>query len=324
MKVLVTGGAGFIGSHLVHTLAAAGDTVRVLDDLSSGRARNLDGVTGDVELVKGDLRDPLAVRKALAEVEVVHHLAALPSVARSVADPLGSHQVNVEGTLTLLLEARDAGARRLVYASSSSVYGDTPVLPKHEEMPVAPRSPYAAAKLAGEAYCRAFARVYPLETVCLRFFNVFGPRQDPASPYAAVVPRVVTRMLAGEPAEVNGDGRQTRDFTYVANAIEACRLAAAAGPEAVGEAMNVGCGQRISVLGLVGLVNDLLGRRIEPVFRPARDGDVRDSQAAIAKAGRLLGYRPLVDVREGLAATVNWFADLPRELSNDDHEHAGR
>jgi nucleoside-diphosphate-sugar epimerase len=322
MNVLVTGGAGFIGSHLVHTMAAAGDTVRVLDDLSTGRVGNLDGVTGDVELVKGDIRDPMAVRKALADIEVVHHLAALPSVARSVADPLGSHQVNVEGTLNLLLEARDAGARRLVYASSSSVYGDTPVLPKHEEMPVAPRSPYAAAKLAGEAYCRAFARVYPLETVCLRFFNVFGPRQDPASPYAAVVPRVVTRMLAGEPAEVNGDGRQTRDFTYVANAVEACRLAAA-GPEPVGEAMNVGCGQRISVLDLVGLVNGLLGRSIEPVFRPIRDGDVRDSQAAIAKAGRLLGYRPLVDVRQGLAATVNWFAGLPRELSDHDDQPAG-
>jgi len=323
MNVLVTGGAGFIGSHLVHTLAAAGDTVRVLDDLSTGRAGNLDGVTGDVELVKGDIRDPLAVRKALADIEIVHHLAALPSVARSVADPLGSHQVNVEGTLNLLLEARDAGSRRLVYASSSSVYGDTPVLPKHEEMPVAPRSPYAAAKLAGEAYCRAFARVYPLETVCLRFFNIFGPRQDPASPYAAVVPRVVTRMLAGEPAEVNGDGRQTRDFTYVANAVEACRLAAAAGPEPVGEAMNVGGGQRISVLDLVGLINDLLGRSIEPVFRPIRDGDVHDSQAAIAKAERLLDYRPLVDVRQGLAATVNWFAGLPRALSNHDDEHAG-
>jgi UDP-glucose 4-epimerase len=323
MNVLVTGGAGFIGSHLVRTLAAAGDTVRVLDDLSTGRAGNLDGVTGDVELVKGDVRDPLAVRKVLADIEVVHHLAALPSVARSVADPLGSHQVNVEGTLNLLLEARDAGARRLVYASSSSVYGDTPVLPKHEEMPVAPRSPYAAAKLAGEAYCRAFARVYHLETVCLRFFNIFGPRQDPASPYAAVVPRVVTRMLADEPAEVNGDGRQTRDFTYVANAVEACRLAAAAGLEPVGEAMNIGGGQRISVLDLVGLVNGLLGRSIEPVFRPIRDGDVRDSQAAIAKAGRLLGYRPLVDVRQGLAATVNWFAGLPRERSNHDDEHAG-
>ena len=176
-------------------------------------------------------------------------------------------------------------------------------------MPVSPRSPYAAAKLAGEAYCRAFAGVYPLETVCLRFFNVFGPRQDPASQYAAVVPRFVTRMLDGAPAEVTGDGRQTRDFTYVANAVSACRLAAAAGAEAVGEAVNVGCDERISVLDLVDLVNDRLPRRIEPVFTAARPGDVRDSQAAVAKADRLLGYRPLVPVRDGLAATVAWFAE---------------
>jgi nucleoside-diphosphate-sugar epimerase len=234
-------------------------------------------------------------------------------VARSVADPRASHQVNVDGTLNVLLAAGEAGVRRLVYASSSSVYGDTAELPKHEGMPVSPRSPYAAAKLAGEAYCRAFASVFPLETVCLRFFNVFGPRQDPTSQYAAVVPRFVTRMLAGQPAEVVGDGRQTRDFTFVANAVEACRLAAVAGPPAVGEAMNVGCGDRISVLDLAGLVNDLLGDSIEPVFTPARPGDVRDSQAAIAKAGRLLGYRPLVSIRDGLAETVGWFADHAAE-----------
>jgi UDP-N-acetylglucosamine/UDP-N-acetyl-alpha-D-glucosaminouronate 4-epimerase len=311
MRVLVTGGAGFIGSNLVRALAADGDTVRVLDDFSTGRQANLDGLGGDVEVIEGDIRDPLAVRKAVAGVEVVHHLAALPSVARSVADPRAAHEVNVDGTLTVLLEARDAGVGRLVYASSSSVYGNTPTLPKHEEMPVSPRSPYAAAKLAGEAYCRAFAGVYPLETVCLRFFNVFGPRQDPASQYAAVVPRFVTRMLVGRPAEVTGDGGQTRDFTYVANAVSACRLAAAAGPEAVGEAMNVGCNERISVLDLVELVNDRLGRRVEPVFTAPRPGDVRDSQAAIDKAQRLLGYRPLVPVRDGLAATVAWFAEGP-------------
>jgi nucleoside-diphosphate-sugar epimerase len=307
VNVLVTGGAGFIGSNLVGALAADGDAVRVLDDLSTGRKENLDGVSGDVELIVGDVRDPDQVAAALAGVEVVYHLAALPSVARSVADPLASHQVNVDGTLNVLLAARDAGVRRLVYASSSSVYGDTPVLPKHEEMPVAPRSPYAAAKLAGEAYCRAFPRVYPLDTVCLRFFNVFGPRQDPASQYAAVVPRFITRMLAGEPAEVTGDGRQTRDFTFVANAVSACRLAAAAGPEAVGEAMNVGCGDRISVLALAELVSQLLGKGIEPLLVPARPGDVRDSQAAIDKARRLIGYRPLVTVRDGLAATVDWY-----------------
>ncbi len=231
MNVLVTGGAGFIGSSLVRSLAGDGHSVRVLDDFSTGRPENLEGVAGDLDVLEGDVRDPAAVAKAVTGAEVVYHLAALPSVARSVADPRASHEVNVDGTLNLLLAAVEAEVRRLVYASSSSVYGDTPVLPKHEEMPVSPRSPYAAAKLAGEAYCRAFARVYPLETVCLRFFNVFGPRQDPNSQYAAVVPRFVTRMLAGEPAEVTGDGRQTRDFTFVDNAVQACRLAAEAGPD---------------------------------------------------------------------------------------------
>jgi nucleoside-diphosphate-sugar epimerase len=305
MTVLVTGGAGFIGSNLVRSLLEGGKTVRVLDDLSTGRVENLAGVLGDVELIEADVRDPAAVAKVVTSVEVVHHLAALPSVARSVADPVASHQVNVDGTLNLLLAASEAGVRRLVYASSSSVYGDTPVLPKHEGMPVSPRSPYAAAKLAGEAYCRSFARVYPLETVCLRFFNVFGPRQDPGSQYAAVVPRFATRMLAGRPAEVTGDGRQTRDST----AVHACRAAADAGPDAVGETMNVGCGDRISVLDLVGLINDLLAAPVDPVFRSARPGDVRDSQASIAEAERLIGYRPLVSVREGVAVTVRWFAD---------------
>jgi nucleoside-diphosphate-sugar epimerase len=309
MNVLVTGGAGFIGSNLARALVAAGDTVRVLDDFSTGRPHNLDGLTGDLEVIEGDVRDPLQVRKAVAGVEIVHHLAALPSVARSVADPRASHDVNVTGTLNVLLESLEAGVRRLVYASSSSVYGDTRVLPKDEELPVSPRSPYAAAKLAGEAYCRAFARVYPLETVCLRFFNVFGPNQDPASEYAAVVPRFITRMLAGQPAEVTGDGRQTRDFTYVANTVAACRLAARAGAQAVGEAINVGCGERISVHQLVELVNRRLGRQVEPVFTAARPGDVRDSEAAITKASKLLGYRPLVPVKEGLATTIDWFAD---------------
>jgi UDP-glucose 4-epimerase len=309
MNVLVTGGGGFIGSNLAHVLAGSGDSVRILDDFSTGRPENLDGIAADVTVIKGDLRDQLEVRRAVAGVEVVYHLGALPSVARSVADPRRCHEVNVTGTLNVLQESLQAGARRLVYASSSSVYGDTQVLPKHEELPVAPRSPYAAAKLAGEAYCRSFARVYPLETVCVRFFNVFGPRQDPASQYAAVIPRFITRMLAGEPPVVDGDGRQTRDFTFVANAVEACRLAAQAGPEAVGEAFNIGCGERISLLDLVSLLNDLLGQRVEPVFAAPRPGDVRDSEAAIDKAASLLGYRPLVPVREGLAATVQWFAN---------------
>jgi nucleoside-diphosphate-sugar epimerase len=322
MRVLVTGGAGFIGSNLTHSLADDGHWVRVLDNFSTGRRDNLDDLGGRVEVVEGDVADPGDAGSAATGVEVVYHLAALPSVARSVADPRASHRANVEGTLNMLLAARHAGVRRLVYASSSSVYGDTPTLPKHEEMPVSPRSPYAAAKLAGEAYCRAFSQVYPLETVCLRFFNVFGPRQDPASQYAAVVPRFITRMLAGVPAEVTGDGRQTRDFTFVDNAVQACRLAAAAGPEAVGEAMNVGCGDRLSVVGLVELVNDLLEERVEPVFVPARAGDVRDSQAGVAKAEQLIGYRPRVPVREGVAATLEWFAaNTIRESARHEHRH---
>ena len=310
MTVVVTGGAGFIGSSLVRALLAAGEQVRVLDDLSTGRRANLDGLLGEVELLVGDVREPARTRRALRRAEVVYHLAALPSVARSVAEPRASHSVNAEGTLNLLLAARDQGVRRVVYASSSSVYGDTPVLPKHEDMPVAPRSPYAASKLAGEGYCRAFAHAFGLETVSLRFFNVFGPRQDPASQYAAVVPRFVTRMLAGQPPQIRGDGGQTRDFTFVANAVHACRLAAAA-PAASGEACNVGCDQRISVLDLVELLNQLLGTALEPVFAPPRPGDVRDSQAAIGKAERLLGYRPLVAVQAGLARTVEWFAGVP-------------
>jgi nucleoside-diphosphate-sugar epimerase len=309
MNVLVTGGAGFIGSHLTGSLASAGETVRVMDNFSTGRRGNLAGLDGALEVIEGDIRQRRCVAAAVRGAEVVYHLAALPSVARSVADPRASHEVNVEGTLNILLAAIDAGVRRVVYASSSSVYGDTPTMPKHEDMPVAPRSPYAAAKLAGEAYCRAISQVLPLETVSLRLFNVFGPRQDPSSQYAAVVPRFVTRMLVGKPAEITSDGCQTRDFTYVANVVEACRLAATAGPEAVGEAMNIGCGDRISVLDLVELINGLLGRRVEPVFTAARPGDVRDSQASIARAEHLLGYRPLMGVRDGLAATLRWFAE---------------
>jgi len=308
MNVLVTGGAGFIGSNLARCLAASGAEVRVLDDLSTGREENLSGLNGGVDLVVGDIRDPERVASAVRDVEVVYHLAALPSVARSLADPIATHEVNAGGTLAVLMAAREAGARRLVYASSSSVYGDTPTLPKHEEMPVAPLSPYAASKLAGEAYARAFARSLGLETVALRFFNVFGPRQDPASEYAAVIPRFVARLLAGEPPVVFGDGTQSRDFTYVANVVQACVLAGEAGPDASGEAMNVGVGDRTTLLELIQLLSDLLGTGIPPSFAEPRPGDVHDSLADISKAERLIGYRPLVGVREGLAQTLGWYA----------------
>jgi UDP-glucose 4-epimerase len=308
-NVLVTGGAGFIGSNLVRSLAASGTRVRVLDDLSTGSKENLHDLNGSVELVEGDVRDQAAVRRAVEGSEVVFHLAALPTVARSVADPVTSHDVNVTGTLNVLAAARDAAVRRVVYASSSSVYGDTPTLPKHEAMAVRPLSPYAAAKLAGEAYCRGFANVYDLETVSLRFFNVFGPRQDPSSEYAAVIPKFATALLAGDRPLVYGDGRQSRDFTFVANAVQACLLAAEAGPEASGEAMNIGCGERITILGLVQALNDILGTDIEPFFAEPRAGDVRHSEAAIEEAGRLIGYRPNVSLREGLERTVEWLVE---------------
>jgi UDP-glucose 4-epimerase len=308
MTQLVTGGAGFIGSNLVRRLLAIGEEVRVFDDLSTGSVGNLDEIRADVEVVVADLRDPDALGRAMQGAEVVYHLAALGSVSRSVADPMTTHAVNATGTLNVLQAGRHSGARRVVYASSSSVYGDTPSLPKHEGMPPMPNSPYAVSKLTGEAYCRAFANSYALETVSLRFFNVFGPRQDPRSQYAAVIPAFASRLLAGDRPIVFGDGTQSRDFTFVENAVDACVLAAGAGPDAVGQAMNVGCGERTSLLELLEAIRALVGRDLEPYFGPPRPGDVMHSEAAISKAKRLIGYRPLVGVREGLAETLRWLA----------------
>lgn len=316
MNALVTGGAGFIGSNLVRCLLGSGASVRVLDDLSTGTRENVRDIEGRVEMLIEDVSDPAAVAAAVRGVETVFHLAALPSVARSVADPIATHRVNANGTLNVLLAARDEGVRRVVYASSSSVYGDTPTLPKHEGMAVVPLSPYAASKLTGEAYCRAFTRSFGLETVSLRFFNVFGPRQDPGSEYAAVIPRFVTRMLEGDRPTVFGDGAQSRDFTYIANVVQACVLAAEAGLGAAGEAMNIGFGRRTTLLELIEILGQILGSGIEPEFGPARTGDVRDSLADITKAERLIGYRPLVDLREGLTQTVEWF-DRGRERERE-------
>lgn len=310
MKVLVTGGAGFIGSNLVRCLIASGHDVRVLDDLSTGNRANLSGLDDSIELVVGDLRRDSFLSRATKGVEVVYHLAALPSVARSVADPLSSHEINATGTLRVLTAAREAGARCVVYASSSSAYGNTPALPKVEAMPTQPRSPYAVSKLTGENYCRAFSSVYDLKTVSLRFFNVFGPRQDPASEYAAVIPRFITRMLDGEPPQIQGDGRQTRDFTYVGNVVQGLLLAAESDERANGEVFNLGYGGRINLLDLVGSLNDLLGTQLAPEFTTPRPGDVRDSQASIENATEILGYRPLIDLKEGLQATVRWFDSL--------------
>ena len=308
MTVLVTGGAGFIGSNLAEALVIDGQRVRVLDDLSTGSRVNL---TDDAEVVTGDVRDPATVMDAVGDAEVVYHLAALTSVTRSVRDPVTTNDVNVRGTLTVLEAARQAGVRRVVYASSSSVYGDTEVLPKHEGLPANPVSPYGVSKLAGEAYCRDFTRVHGLETVALRFFNVFGPRQDPRSEYAAVIPRFIPRMLAGEPPVVFGDGEQTRDFTFVDDAVTVCLSAADAGPDASGEAINVSGGGRISILDLIGLLNRVLGTKVAPEHERPRPGDVRHSHADLGKAERLLGYRPSVPIEEGLARTAEWFDGRP-------------
>ena len=307
-KVLVTGGGGFIGSNLASTLVQAGHQVRVLDDWSTGTPDNLAGLEASVDVLEVDVRDPQAVARAVSGIDVIYHLAALPSVARSIANPHSSHEVNATGTLVVLAAARDAEVRRVVYASSSSIYGDNPVLPKHEGMPVNPMSPYAASKLAGESYCRAFTRSYGLETVALRFFNVFGPRQDPQSQYAAVIPRFITRMLSGAPPEIFGDGTQSRDFTFVASAVDACIRAGESPAEAAGEALNIGCGGRITLLEIVDALNDLLGTSLEPVFCSRRDGDVMHSQADIGRAKDLLGYQPVTSFREGLTRTVEWFA----------------
>jgi len=308
---LVTGGAGFIGSHLVEALLAAGHQVRVLDDFSTGKRQNLAGTAARLEVIEGDIRDPAAVAKAVQGVEYVLHQAALPSVPRSVKDPATSHAVNATGTLNLLLAAREAGVRRVVYAASSSAYGDSPALPKREDMATQPKSPYAVSKLMGEHYCSAFGECYGLETVCLRYFNVFGPRQDLTSQYAAVIPLFITALLEGDEVPVHGDGGQTRDFTYVANVVEANLLAATA-PGAAGALCNIACGERTSLMELIALLAELTGCTPRIRHDPPRAGDVRDSLADITAARTRLGYTARVSLREGLKETVAWFKEAAR------------
>jgi UDP-glucose 4-epimerase len=303
---LVTGGGGFIGSHLVDALLAAGHRVRVLDNFSTGRRENLAAVRDRVELLEGSITEPEVVAAAVEGVDCVFHLAALPSVQRSVENPIATHEACAAGTLRVLDAARRAGVRRLVYAASSSAYGDTPGAVRTEDAPVAPLSPYAAAKLAGEQYCRAFTTTYGFETVRLRFFNVFGPRQNPFSPYSGVIALFLAAMTADRPPVVHGDGQQSRDFTYVANAVQAVMRAAEA-PAAVGNVYNVGNGGATSVLDLVAQLNALLGTRLAPAHQPSRPGDVRHSQADIARARRDLGYAPSVTFAEGLRQTLDAF-----------------
>ena len=303
---MVTGGAGFIGSHIVEELVRRGERVRVLDNFSTGRRENIAPFLEHIELIEGDLRDLPTVRQAVEGVDYVLHQAALPSVPRSVADPLASNAANVTGTLHLLVAARDAGSKRVVYASSSSIYGDNPTLPKQEDMPPVPKSPYAVSKLAGEHYCRAFTAVYGLETVCLRYFNVFGPRQDPASQYAAVIPKFITAMLRNDPPTVYGDGYQSRDFTYVSNVVRANLLAATA-PNVAGRVFNVACGQRYTLLDLIAILDDILGTHVMPIHTAPRPGDVRHSLADVTAAQEALGYQAEVDFRAGLRRTVAWY-----------------
>jgi UDP-glucose 4-epimerase len=305
---LVTGGAGFIGSHVATRLAQEGHRVRVVDNLSTGNAGNLAHLDGKVEFLREDLTSPDTCRRVAQGMELVFHLAALPSVPRSMEDPWGSYQHNVTATMQLLLAARDAGVRRVVYSSSSSVYGDTPVLPKAEPVEPLPRSPYAAAKLAGEQFVLAFARAGLLEGVALRYFNVFGPRQSPDSAYAAVIPAFLAAARDGRPAQVHGDGGQTRDFTYVDNVVDANLLAAARPTESVnGVVCNVGAGQRTSLLELLQAIREVTGQDVPAAHGGPRPGDVRDSLASLDRAREVLGYRPSVSLREGLARTWHWF-----------------
>jgi UDP-glucose 4-epimerase len=302
-SALVTGGAGFIGSHLVDGLLAEGWRACLVDDFSSGREANVAHLHGRVEIVRGDLRDRALLARALAGVEVVFHQGAVPSVPRSIAEPERTHDVNVNGTLGLLEASRAAGVRRLVFASSSSAYGDTPELPKVETMPPRPLSPYALQKYTAERYCQLYHRLYGLETVALRYFNVYGPRQDPGSAYAAVIPRFITACLANESPVVFGDGEQTRDFTFVGDAVRANLLAADA-RKAAGEVINVAGGRRVSLNELLGEIRSIMGSAVAPRYEAARPGDVRDSLADLHRARELLAYEPQVNLRTGLARTI--------------------
>ena len=315
MRALVTGGAGFIGSHLAGRLLQDGYDVRVLDNFSTGRRSNLEALDGEVEVVEGDIQSYERAHAAVRGCEVVFHQAALPSVPRSIQDPLTSNASNVTGLLNVMLAARDAGVRRVMYASSSSVYGANPTLPKSEDMTPMPISPYAVAKLAGEGYCRAFGEVYGLETVAIRYFNVFGPRQDPRSQYAAVIPNFITALLRGERPTIHGDGEQSRDFTYVQNVVEGNVLAMQA-PGVAGKAYNVACGESVTLNELFAELRDLLGADASPIYADARPGDVRHSLADVSAARRDFGYEPGVLLREGLSRTIE---HLREELT----AHAG-
>jgi nucleoside-diphosphate-sugar epimerase len=303
---LVTGGAGFIGSHIVQRLVDRGERVRVVDNLCTGSAERLSRIRTAIDFIEADLADNQVCDRVVNGVAYVLHQAAIPSVQRSIRDPLTSHRANVTATLNLLESCRSHGVKRLVYAASSSVYGDTAVLPKREEMPANPLSPYALQKFIGERYARMYSELFGLESVSLRYFNVFGPSQDPQSEYSAVIPRFIDRLLNHEPLTIFGDGKQSRDFTYIDNVIEA-NLLAITSKDAVGKVCNIGCGSRVSLNQLVALLEQITGYKAIVEYQPARVGDVRDSQADIGLAKSVLNYSPAISVEEGLRQTVNWF-----------------
>jgi nucleoside-diphosphate-sugar epimerase len=306
---VVTGGAGFIGSHLADRLLKDGHSVRIVDNLSTGRRTNLERLKGDLEFHEVSITDLDALRPIFAGVDTVFHQAALPSVPRSIDDPLTTHDYDLTGTLKVLIAARDAGVRRVVYAASSSAYGDVAGDYKIEDMPPRPLSPYGVAKLGGEYYCQAFNQVYGLETVCLRYFNVFGPHQDPTSQYAAVIPLFITSILDGKAPTIHGDGLQSRDFTYIDNVVHGNLLASRA-PKAAGQVMNLAMGGRVTLLELVDKINHVLGTSVQPVHIQSRTGDIKHSRASIDKARTLLDYEPVVDFDTGLARTVEWYKGI--------------
>jgi len=301
---LVTGGAGFIGSHLAEELVRRGHSVRVADSLITGKRRNIEHIPG-VEFLEGDLADPSVAARAVDGMDFVLHQAAIPSVPRSVKDPVTSNRANVDATLNVLVAARDAGVKRLVFAGSSSEYGDSPTLPKREDMPFRPLSPYALQKVVGTQYCQMFTRLYGFETVVIRYFNVFGPRQDPGSPYSGVISLFATAVLEGRRPTIFGDGEKTRDFTYVANVVDGV-LRACTAPKAAGEVINVACGTRISLNELLRVMNRVVGTNLQAIYKEPRAGDVRDSQADISKANAFLGYTPSVGLEDGLRHTLDW------------------
>ncbi|MBE0536579.1 MAG: SDR family oxidoreductase [Phycisphaerae bacterium] len=307
-KYLVTGGAGFIGSNICRRLVSEGCFVRVVDNLITGKRRNLEDILDRIDFVEADMGDPQVAAAVMKDIDVVLHQGAVPSVPKSVADPATTHRHCVDATFTLLLAARDAAVKRFVYAASSSAYGDSPTLPKIETMPVNPLSPYAVAKLVGEHYSRVFCSVFGLETIALRYFNVFGPYQDPTSQYAAAIPAFVTSILDGISPVVYGDGEQSRDFTYIDNVVEANLLAARAGTTR-GEVVNIACGDRITINAIVQLINDILGTHVAPRYEPGRSGDVKHSLADIRLARDLIGYTPIVTFQEGLSKAVDWYRD---------------